>query len=271
MAKKTPEVPETTVAGDVSPPKTEQVPVTAPDIQALVDAEVAKRMAAFKATPKTGVDLSDLSALIAKGTAEAMAQVMPQMAQQLGMSMLSAQQAMAMGEHQKLLAVNKAKLAIQEKCHICRQPVGDGKSRGCGGPWRRDPKTNEFVLVPVFMKDANGKNTTEPEMDGNGKPMFRRVEDPNQFHHKRAVFPSDPIAAKWFFGVIMNGAIYQSQGPNHEIWVPNKNDIDYILGQYTTNELEQRVGRSHTRLYGGTVSGRTGGASGGPGLGVGFQ
>lgn len=262
MAKQTPEVPPTTIAEG----STTSEPTI--DIQALVEREVAKRMKEVKAsnTPNTFDSQAFTDSLT-----KALAQVMPQMASQMGMSIMSAQQAVAMGEHQKILTANKAKLALLEKCHICRQVVGDGKGRGCGGPYRRDPKTNEFVLEPVYVKDDKGNDTKEQLTDGQGKPVMRRIEDPTQFHTKMVVFPKDPIGAKWFFGIGINGTWYMSQGPNHEIWVPKMNDLPAIEATYTQNEVEQRVGRSHRREYGGTVSGKGGGVMGNPGTGVGFQ
>lgn len=284
MAKNPPIVPETTVAGSTAP--TEPVtPVTnigpsEADIQARIDAEVAKRMAAL-APPKGPKALAapvDLDERIAMGVAKAMEQAAPAMARAFGTAMMAAQHAQAQTEHDKIMAKNKAKLALEEKCSCCRQSVGDGKRRGCGGPWRRDARTNEFILEPVYVIDPqtkevvlDAKGDKLQELDGEGKPVFRRIEDFNQFHIKMVVFPHDPVATKWFFGVGINGAWYQSQGPNHEIWVPRKNDLRSIEGNFTINEVEQRVGRSHVRQFGGSVSGRGGTPQGGPGLGVGFQ
>jgi hypothetical protein len=204
---------------------------------------------------------------VAMAVAKAMAAQMPLMAKEMagafGTAMMAAESVKASNEHERQMVTLKKKLAKEEKCHICQQVVGDGKNFGCGGPWKRDLKTNAFVMEPLLNPDGT------PAVDFEGKPILHRIEDASQFHVKRVVFPKDPIAAEWFMGVIINGAIYQSQGPNHEIWVPKLSDIDALLSVYTQNEVEQRVGRKHVRKNGGTLSGR-GGSSLAP-TGVGFQ
>lgn len=200
--------------------------------------------------------------LIAKSMATVMPSMAAEIAKAMGTAMVAADSAkMQMANDANTKAI-KAKLALEEKCHICRQPVGDGKRRGCGGPFKRDPKTNAFVLEPVTNPD--GTEVT----DADGKPVMRRIEDPAQFHVKREVWPKDPIAAEWFDGVTLNGARYASMGPGHEIWVPKNSDVDSVLSAFTKNEVEQRVGRKHVRSNGGRVS-QQGGYQG-PGVGVGF-
>jgi hypothetical protein len=210
---------------------------------------------------------SEFDLKVAKAVAAAMAKAMPamgtEMAKAFGTAMMAAESVKAQTEHDKILAATKRKLAKEEKCHICRQVVGDGKNYGCGGPWKRDPKTNAFITEPLLNPDGT------PAMDFEGKPVLQRIEDPNQFHMMKVVYPQDPLAAEWFMGVIINGALYQSMGPEHKIWVPKKSDIDSLLSVYTQNEIEQRVGRKHVRRNGGTLSGR-GGSNTAP-IGAGFS
>lgn len=220
--------------------KVEIQAAASPDIQSLIDAAVAKALAAMPAAPvaKTPVntELLEMAKVMGREIAQSMANA------QLAVEAVKQQTA-----HDKLMNENKKKLALEEKCHICRQVVGDGKGRGCGGPWKRDPKTNQFVMEPVLNPDGS------EVMDADGKPMMRRIEDPNQFHTKMVVYPADPLAAEWFPYVKVNGVEYFSQGPNHEIYVPKVNDIASTLAIYTTNEIEQRVGRKHVRKFGGSV------------------
>jgi hypothetical protein len=199
--------------------------------------------------------------------AKAMAQSMPlmasEMAKSFGSAMIAAEAAKAQSGHDALLAAQKKKLALEDKCYCCRQSVGDGKGRGCGGPWRRDPKTNAFVMEPVLNPD--GSPATGPD----GAPVFRRIEDLNQFHIQRVVYPTDPIAQEWFMGITINGAVYQSAGEGHLIWTPKVIDIDSLLSAFQVGEREQRIGRKHVRKNGGTLSGN-GGSNTAP-LGVGFN
>lgn len=238
------------------------------DLEARIAAAVEKRVK--EALAKTAmadrpaaIDNTDIKKLIAESVSQSLTIALPQVAQSIGQGIMAAQQATKMGEHEQNLAARKAKLALEEKCHICRQSVGDGIRRGCGGPWARS-KDGSFVMEKVLNPDG-----TEV-LDGEGKPVMRRVERPEQFHVLREVRPSDPVAAEWFMGIKLNGALYFSQGPGHKVWVPKNTDIDSILSVYTQNELEQRVGRKHNRANGGTLNGRTGGHSGPP-VGAGFN
>lgn len=204
---------------------------------------------------------------IAQAVSNAMAAALPSMAKEIasgfGTAMVAAQAAQAAMGHQEQVRALKAKEALAEKCDCCGQSVGNGKGRGCGGPWARN-KDGTFKMEPVLEADG-----VTPALDGEGKPMMRRIQDWRQFHVFREVWPSDPIAAEWFDGVKLNGVWYKSQGPGHKVWVPAKNDIDYRLSVYQVNEVEQRVGRKHTRNNGGRLS-QQGGYQGPP-LGVGFQ
>lgn len=228
--------------------------------------EAPKEPAKAEATvPTTPADMSfdeKVSMAVAKAMGSAMPAMAAEMAKAFGTAMMAAESVKITNEHEKNLAIMKRKLAKEEKCHICRQSVGDGRTHGCGGPWKRDAK-NQFVLEPVLNPDGT------QVLDVEGKPLMRRIEDPHQFHELRVVFPKDPIAAEWFMGVILNGALYQSQGPEHKIWVPKVSDIDSLLSVYTQNEIEQRVGRKHVRKNGGTLSGR-GGSTTAP-IGSGFN
>jgi hypothetical protein len=121
----------------------------------------------------------------------------------------------------------KAKNALTEKCHICHQVVGDGKTRGCGGPWARD-KNGTFLL------DESGS----------------RIEKIEQFHDLMVVYPNDPIAVGQFDGVAINGAHYRSSGPNHKVWVPKHNDIAQTLLKFEEDQRIQQIGRKHMRQSG---------------------
>lgn len=234
------------------------------DMEARIVAEVEKRMAAIMAKgPKSRESTEDLDERIAKVVAKALDPVLGKMGSQIGNAIMAAQAATAMTEHDKNMAARKAKLALEEQCHFCRQVVGDGRGRGCGGPWARDPKTMAFLMQPVL--DDN----KELVLDNDGKPVMRRIENPEQFHVRMEVWPSDPLAAKWFFGVGVNKAWYRSNGPGHKVWVPKVNDLPSLIGVYSTNEVEQRVGREHIRTDGGSISGKNMRHSG-PGVGAGF-
>lgn len=205
---------------------------------------------------------------ISMAVAAAMSQALPAMAKEIasgfGTAMMAAEAAKVANGHESQVKALRAKEALMEKCHICHQVVGNGKGRGCGGPWRRDKKTNEFVMEAVLEADG-----VTPVTGPDGKPLMRRIEDPTQFHVFREVWPSDPIAAEWFDGIKLNNVWYKSMGPGHKIWVPAVNDLDYRISVYQTGEVEQRVGRKHIRSNGGQVS-QAGGYRG-PGIGVGFN
>lgn len=183
---------------------------------------------------------------------EVMAPLGKEMATAMATAMMATQQASQMSEYEKTTKAIKAKQALQEKCSVCRQIVGDGKGRGCGGPWRRNPVTGEYITEP--MVDADGKPVLGPDE----KPIMRRIEDPGQFHILRDVFPTDPIAAEYWSGITINGALYMSNGPGHKIWVPRNSDIDSIISAYSEGERIQRNGRKHVRKNAGTLSGNAG-------------
>ena len=148
---------------------------------------------------------------------------------------LAMESAKNMSGHDQNLKLLKAKLALEEKCSICRQVVGDGKTRGCGGPWARDDK-GEFLLDPK---------------------TGARIEAPEQFHDKMCVFPNDPIAERQWDGVKINGAVYVSQGLGHKVWVPRKNDIASQILKFEEDQRIQQVGRKHMRKS-GSLSGNGG-------------
>ena len=152
-------------------------------------------------------------------------------------TIMAMDQAKTQSTHEQTLKAIKAKLALTEKCSICRQVVGDGKGRGCGGPWARD--TNG-----AFILQADGKT---------------RIEKPEQFHVKAVIYPTDPIALRQWDGIQINGAYYRSNGPNHEIWVPKVNDIAQMLLKYEEDQRIQQIGRKFARQS-GSLSG-TGGRS----------
>lgn len=213
-----------------------------------------------KPTP-TKADDQSFEDKVAQAVAKSLASVMPTLATSIATAMAQGQMAVEavkqQTEHDKLMAAAKKKLAKEEKCSVCRQVVGDGKTHGCGGPYRRDKKGN-YVMEPVLNPD--GTNV----LDADDKPMMKRIEDIAQFHVKMVVFPSDPLAAEWFPYCKVNGVEYFSAGPNHEIWVPKQNDIASQIAIYEQNEREQRVGRKHVRKFGGST--------GAPApLGVGFN
>lgn len=192
------------------------------DIQKRIDEAVAE---ALKMTPKsTGMSEETLVSIMSK--------VLPA-------AIMAMEQAKTLSVHEATLKALKAKAALEEKCHICRQVVGDGKGRGCGGPWARN-KDGSFVMV----KDE----TTGDE---------KRVENPDQFHIKMVIFPNDPLAEQQFDGVQINGAYYRSQGPNHKVWVPKKNDIAATLIAFEEDQRVQRIGRKKMRQS-GSVSGNGG-------------
>lgn len=196
----------------------------------------------------TASDDDKISAAVAKALAQALPAAAAEMAKAFGASMMAVEAMKKEASNKDLADAFRKKASLEEKCMVCRQSVGDGKGRGCGGPWRRNEKTGEFVTEPVL--DEKG----EPKYDGDGRPLTKRIEDYAQFHVQRDVYPKDPIAAEWFMGAIINGVVYQSMGPGHKIWVPRVNDIDSVLSIYTNNELIQRVGRKHVRANGGSVS-----------------
>lgn len=184
---------------------------------------------------------------VAAAVAKALAVAMPELIKGMATGQMAIEAVKAQTAHDKLMAEAKAKAALQEKCSICRQVVGNGKGRGCGGPYRRNAK-GEYVMEPVLNPDMT------PALDEDGKPLMRRIEDAAQFHTKMVVFTGDPLAAEWFPYVKVNGVEYYSAGLNHEIWVPKQNDIAHQLWIYEENERIQRVGRKHIRKNGGTTA-----------------
>lgn len=253
--RKTPEIPVTYAPGAEPTKPTIDIAqtVAAESMDDRIAAAVAKALAARdaqapKASKATEAPSSeDFESKVARAVTTAMAAAMPEMAKAMGMATMAVESAKAQTAHDKLLAENKKKLALEEKCSICRQVVGDGKTRGCGGPWARDPKGN-FIMEAVTNPD--GSEVIDPVTD---KPMMRRIEKPEQFHVKMVVYPKDPLAAEWFPYLKINGVEYFSQGSNHEIWVPAKNDFASALALYEENERIQRVGRKHVRKNGGSV------------------
>lgn len=143
------------------------------------------------------------------------------------------EQAKQMSAHDIQLAAARKKAALEEKCHICGQAVGDGKGRGCGGPWVRDAKGQ-------FVTGEDGA----------------RVEDRSINHVEMVVFPNDPIAIAQWDGVQINGARYCSTGPNHKVWVPKVNNIAAVIAKYEEDQRIQQVGRKHIRQNGGSVGPR---------------
>ncbi len=158
------------------------------------------------------------------------------MAQVVPAAIMAMETAKNMSGHEAKLAELKRKMNLEEKCHICRQVVGDGKGRGCGGPWKRDKQGN-YIL--------------ETLPDG----LERRVEDADQFHERMVVYPSHPIAEQQWDGVQINGAFYRSQGPNHKVWVPKQNDIASQILKFTEDQLIQATGRKKIRPNSGSISG----------------
>lgn len=187
------------------------------------DVEQAVKDALAKNAAKTGAFSKEDLASVLKETIPAVIMAM--------------EQARTMTTHEMTLKALKSKQALEEKCHICGQAVGDGKGRGCGGPWARE---------------ANG----DFKLDKNNQ----RVEDANQFHIQMAVFPTDPIAVDQWDGVTINSRRYASQGLNHKIWVPKVNDIPSMILKFEEDQRIQQVGRKKIRHNGGTVSGKTGAA-----------
>lgn len=239
-----------------------------PGHETVVDSKVTNKKEAQADAPMKTDSISGESFedKVAAAVAKSMAAILPELAKTLGTAMAQGQMAVEAVKqqtaHDKLLAEAKKKLAKEEKCSVCRQVVGDGVTHGCGGPYKRNKK-GDYVLEPVLNPD--GSNI----MDHEDKPMMRRIEDPDQFHVKMVVYPNDPLAAEWFPYLKINGVEYFSQGPNHEIYVPRKNDFASALAIYEQNEREQRVGRKHVRKFGGSVSGQ-GGTNMAP-TGVGFS
>ncbi len=179
--------------------------------QAQVDEAVKKAMGATKS--ENSLDVASLLKQILPATIMAM------------------EQAKAQSGHDANLKAQRAKLALEEKCHICGQSVGDGKGRGCGGPWAR-------------AKD--GSFTMEKDKEG----VEHRVEDASQFHTRMAVFPNDPIAINQFDGIKINGAHYRSQGPDDKVWVPKNNNIAAMLIDFERDQRTQQIGRKFMRNSG---------------------
>lgn len=201
--------------------KTPEAKFTQADIDAAVQKAVTQN--GYKLNRE---ELGDLMKAVLPATIMAMEQAKNQTAHDITMKQL------------------KLKQSLEERCTVCRQPVGDGKTRGCGGPWKRNPD-GSFVMVDVL--DDKGNKTGEQ----------RRVEDPAQFHDQMVVFPNDPIAERQFDGVTINGAHYRSQGPTHKVWVPRVNNIASMLMKFEEDQRIQQVGRKHMRQS-GSVSGNGG-------------
>lgn len=146
-------------------------------------------------------------------------------------TMMAMEQAKAQTSNDFSLKALRSKQALEEVCHVCRQAVGNGRGRGCGGPWRRN-KDGSFVIE----KDANGAD--------------KRIEDIGQFHVQMVVFPNDPIAVRQWDGVKINGAYYNSQGANHKIWVPKVNDIAGQILKFEEDQRIQQIGRKFERQSG---------------------
>jgi hypothetical protein len=62
-------------------------------------------------------------------------------------------------------------------------------------------------------------------------------------HVKMIVFPDDPEWGTFFQGVIVNGAVYLSDGPGHQISVPAENNIAYEVQKWVAMERQNAHGR----------------------------
>lgn len=197
--------------------KEPQPTVTEADIERRIQEGIKEGMKTLKASaPSHGLTKEDM--------AEIMKAVIPT-------TILALEQAKQLSLHESTLKTMRSKAQLEEKCYICRQSVGDGKGRGCGGPWKRDANGE-------FMMDSK---------------TGARIEDIETNHVQMVVFPNHPVAERQFDGVQINGAYYRSQGPGHKVWVPRKNDIASMLLKFEEDQLIQQVGRKHMRRNGGTV------------------
>ena len=191
-----------------------------------------------KNTPK---DEPTVEKTIGQEVAAALKEALPALMQAIvPATIVAMEQAKSQTTHDLTMKARKATLALGEKCGICRQLVGDGKTRGCGGPWAREADG-------TFKLDNKGA----------------RIEDYSQFHELMVVFPNDPVAEQQFDGVQINGAHYCSSGPNHKVWVPKQNDIAAHLLNFEEDQRAQRVGRKHIRQS-GSISGNGGQQVSGP-------
>lgn len=219
-AKEAETVIEQTEAQPTDVAKPVEAKFTKEDVEAAVRTATANYKPPKQAAAPTGADS------IADAVAKAVAASLPAI-------IMGMEQAKQMSAHDIQLAAARKKAALEEKCHICGQAVGDGKGRGCGGPWKRDDK-GQFVT------------------DGTGA----RIEDRNAHHVEMAVFPNDPIAVQQWDGVFINGARYCSVGPNHKVWVPKVNNIAAVIVKFEEDQRIQQVGRKHIRQNGGSVGPR---------------
>lgn len=167
------------------------------------------------------------------------------------------------GDHEKRLTELKKKQEKEEKCHLCGQSVGNGRTSGCGGPHRRDAKGN-YVMEPVLNPDMT------PVIGDDDKPVMKRIEDYDQFHEKCEVFPRDAMALQCWDGVTINSKTYMSAGPGHKVWIPKfgKGAIMAALSEYERGEREARIPKKRNR-FAGSMSAN--GAHSGPGVGAGWN
>ena len=106
--------------------------------------------------------------------------------------------------------------------------------------------------------------TLKPDSDGYLIGTDGRRVVSYMLNHKRAVlFTRQEESADYFrdHGVKVNGVKFGSQGENHEVWVPNQNDIQSIINGFDEGEKRMRNPRKIQGSQGnGVLSGSGGGA-----------
>lgn len=69
-------------------------------------------------------------------------------------------------------------------------------------------------------------------------------------HRKLCVLPEDQEYAQWFQGLRVNGVLYLSDRPGHQITIPADLNAEHMIEQFVRNEKELKHGRQRGRFSG---------------------
>lgn len=164
-------------------------------------------------------------------------------------------------DHQRHMASIKARLAKETKCEVCGQSI-----TGCGGPWMHGKVGDVVIIKPrddrgrVIQENVYTFTITKVDKEGYAVDEDnRRILEPNLNHYKMNVFPRNEENVEWFAGLKINGVVYCSNGPGHDVWVPNINNFAAILSDFEVGEKRTRTPRKIMASQGnGVVSGNGG-------------
>lgn len=202
---------------------------------------------------------ADLQALIDASVAEAIKLVAPASQNQSTVDAMEIAKAVAMvlaanqnntenTAHTARLKALQDKEARTEKCPTCGQAIA-----GCGGPWVHG-KVGDVIK---YSRNGQGMEYTILALDKGGYAVEdkRRVVIDEINHARMCVFPKNEENAEYFTGLRINGKLYCSNGPGHEIWVPAVNDFASKISEFESGEKRSRQQRKHVGSMGNGVVG----------------